>query len=128
MISNELDLQNSIAFILQNYTRYQMSIRDNIQVGCVKQSISDEEMYRILSMVGLDEVVKKLPQKLDTMLGELEKGVDFSQGQWQRLAVARLLANKEANIWILDEPTAYLDPFSEIEIYNLVRELGKTKR
>lgn len=120
-------LQNSIAFILQNYTQYQMSIRDNIQAGCIKQRMSDEEMYRILSLVGLEEVVRKLPQKLDTMLGELEKGVDLSQGQWQRLAVARLLANKEANIWILDEPTAYLDPFSEIEIYNLVSELGKDK-
>ena len=120
-------LQNSIAFILQNFAQYQMSIRDNIQIGCVKQKLSDQEMYRILGLVGLEKVVRRLPNKLDTMLGELEEGVDFSQGQWQRLAVARLLANKEADIWILDEPTAYLDPFSEIEIYDLVVKLGKEK-
>jgi len=120
-------LQNSIAFILQDFTQYQISIRENIQAGCAAQTMSEQELYRILKLVGLDEVVRELPQKLDTMLGELERGVDFSKGQWQRLAVARLLAKKDAKIWILDEPTAYLDPFSEIEIYNLVSELGKDK-
>ena len=69
-------------------------------------------------------MVSKLPQGIDTMLGQLQEGMDLSKGQWQRIAIARLLANPEAKIWVLDEPTAYLDPISEIEIYDLIYELA----
>ena len=58
------------------------------------------------------------------MLGQLGDGIDLSKGQWQRIAIARLLANPAAELWILDEPTAYLDPMTEIEIYRLIQELS----
>ena len=49
---------------------------------------------------------------VDTQIGQLNNGTGLSKGQWQKLAVCRLLADEEATIWILDEPTAYLDPVS----------------
>ena len=50
--------------------------------------------------------------------------MELSKGQWQRLAIARLLANEEAEIWILDEPTAFLDPLAELELYKLIFSLA----
>ena len=58
------------------------------------------------------------------MLGQMQDGVELSKGQWQRLAIARLLANDDAKIWILDEPTAYLDPIAEVEVYNKIWQLS----
>ena len=51
----------------------------------------------------------------------------MSKGQWQRLAIARLLAQKDANVWILDEPTAYLDPIAEIEMYQYIFSLAEDR-
>ncbi|MBQ6677778.1 MAG: ATP-binding cassette domain-containing protein, partial [Clostridia bacterium] len=52
-----------------------------------------------------------------------EDGVELSKGQYQRLAIARLLANEDSNVWILDEPTAFLDPIAEIETYRHIFDL-----
>ncbi|MDD5901678.1 MAG: ABC transporter ATP-binding protein [Lachnospiraceae bacterium] len=121
-------VQNTIgrcAAILQDFPSYAMTVRENIELGGAK--LSDEEMYDILKKVELYEKVKSLPKGLDTELGQLTNGVELSKGQYQRLAMAKLLADKEANIWILDEPTAFLDPMAEIEMYKSILELGKEK-
>ena len=78
----------------------------------------------MLAQVGLKEIVLAFENGIDTPLGQLENGIELSKGQWQRLAIARLLANPEIKTWILDEPTAYLDPIAEIEIYNMIYELA----
>lgn len=117
-------LQHLSSCILQDFAQYQMTIRENIEIGCEGNLFTDEEIWYLLQQVGLKELVKKLPKGIDTMLGQLEEGTDLSKGQWQRLAVARLLANSQAKIWILDEPTAYLDPISEIEVYELIYRLA----
>lgn len=116
--------QQLTSCILQDFAQYQMTIRENIQLGYIEKHFTDEEIWELLDKVGLKEMVQKLPQGINTMLGQLEEGVDLSKGQWQRLAIARLLTNPHAKIWILDEPTAYLDPLAEIEIYNLIYELA----
>ena len=82
------------------------------------------EIWELLKTVGLKEKVEGLERGLDTRLGQLDDQGDFSRGQWQRIAIARLLAKKEAGIWILDEPTAYLDPLSEIEVYRMIYRLA----
>ena len=64
---------------------------------------------------------------VDTQIGQLNNGTGLSKGQWQKLAVCRLLADEEATIWILDEPTAYLDPISEIEFYTLINNFAGDK-
>ncbi len=117
-------LKNSVSCIQQNFARYQMTIRENIQVGAADRELGETEIYDILDRVGLKEAVSAMPDGLETSLGQLEEGRELSSGQWQRLAVARLLANKSAGFWILDEPTAYLDPLAEIEIYRLIQEVA----
>ena len=116
-------LRNSTAVILQDFAEYQVTIRENIELGDINRTFSDEEIYDILKKVRLYDDVMKLPDKIDTMLGQINEGTELSKGQWQRLAVARLLAKKNAKIWILDEPTAYLDPMAEIEMYNFIYSL-----
>lgn len=93
-------------------------------MGDPGRKLTDEEIWELLDTVGLREKVAGLEQGLDTRLGQLDGQGDFSKGQWQRIAIARLLAKKDAGIWILDEPTAYLDPLSEIEVYNMIYRLA----
>lgn len=119
-----INLRNSISCILQDFAQYQMTIRENIEAGYAGCRLSDEEILSILDKVGLKEVVLKLEKGIDSRLGQLDEGLELSKGQWQRLAIARLLANPNATIWILDEPTAYLDPISEIEIYDLIYRIS----
>ncbi len=117
-------LRRNTSCILQDFCQYQLTVRENIEVGNQGKPIPDEKHEELLRKVGLYDEVMDLPQGLDTHLGQLFEGVELSKGQWQRLAIARLLANEEARIWILDEPTAYLDPISEIEIYKLIYSLS----
>ena len=117
----------SVACVFQNFAQYQMSIYDNIACGDVTHMFTEKEIWDLLLKVGIDGFVRSLPNGIHTVLGQLEGGTELSKGQWQRLAIARLLAKKDAQIWILDEPTAYLDPMSEIEIYELIYRLSENK-
>jgi len=110
--------------IMQEFGQYQMSIKENVEIGVGGRELSDEFVCRILDQVGLMEKIQNFPNGIYTKLGEINNGTELSKGQWQRLAIARLLADKEAAIWILDEPTAYLDPISEIEMYKLIFQLA----
>lgn len=109
---------------MQDFVQYQMTIRNNIEIGDIEKRFTDDEIWEIIDKVGLRETVSAFEKGIDTPLGQLENGIELSKGQWQRLAVARLLANPKKMLWILDEPTAYLDPLSEIEIYNLIYDLA----
>lgn len=117
-------LRSSVSCILQDFAQYQMTIRENIEVGNQNHKFTDEEIWDLLEKVGLRERIENLSEGINTELGQLQKGIELSKGQWQRLAIARLLANPETTLWILDEPTAYLDPISEIEIYDMIYELA----
>ncbi|MDD6769494.1 ABC transporter ATP-binding protein [Inconstantimicrobium porci] len=120
-------LKNNVSCIFQNFAQYQMTIKENIESGCPGRDFSDKEILDILDKVGLKEKILSLPQGINTNMGQLDDGVELSKGQWQRLAISRLLADKEADIWVLDEPTAYLDPISEINIYDMIYKLAEDK-
>lgn len=122
-----LDLGKSVTCIIQDFAQYQMTIRENIEMGDVDKSFTDDEIIDLLEKVGLKEYVMSLARGIDTPLGQLDKGTELSKGQWQRLAIARLLANRKTTIWILDEPTAYLDPMSEIDLYHLIYQLSGSR-
>lgn len=122
-----LDLGKSVTCIIQDFAQYEMTIRENIEMGDVAKSFTDDEIIDLLEKVGLKEYVMSLAKGIDTPLGQLDKGTELSKGQWQRLAIARLLANQKTTIWILDEPTAYLDPMSEIDLYNLIYQLSDSR-
>lgn len=124
---NPINLRKSISCILQDFAQYQMTIKENIQAGYCEHDFTDDEIISLLHKVGLKDVILKFEKGIHTLLGQIGSGIELSKGQWQRLAIARLLANPNATIWILDEPTAYLDPLSEIEIYDLIYELSGNK-
>ena len=112
------------AAVLQDFIEYELTIRENIELGCGGQELPYERIGEILRQVNLYEYVMGLEQGFDTKLGQLDNGIELSKGQWQRLAVGRLLANEKADLWILDEPAAYLDPLAEIDVYKLIFSLA----
>ncbi len=124
---NAVDLSGSVSCILQDFAQYQMTVKENIEVGNPLRQFDDDEILAILDKVGLKEIVLSNKDGVHTRLGQLDKGVELSKGQWQRLAIARLLAKEDATVWVLDEPTAYLDPLSEIEIYNMIYRLAENR-
>ena len=123
----KIDLSKSASCILQDFAQYQMTVKENIEAGFAGKHFTDDEIIEILDKVGLKEIVLAFEKGINTPLGQLENGIELSKGQWQRLAIARLIANPETTMWILDEPTAYLDPIAEIEIYNMIYELAEDR-
>lgn len=113
--------------VLQDFGQYQMTVKENIEVGCGGKELSEEAVCDILKKVELHDFILSKPDGIYTRLGQLEEGIELSKGQWQRLAVGRLLARPEANVWILDEPTAYLDPLAEITMYKTIFDLSGDK-
>jgi ATP-binding cassette subfamily B protein len=116
-----------ITAILQNFGQYQMTVKENIEIGCGGNSLADEKIFDILKKVELYDFIMSKPDGIYTKLGQLEEGIELSKGQWQRMAIGRLLANEKALIWILDEPTAYLDPIAEIDLYKFIFNIAKDR-
>jgi ATP-binding cassette subfamily B protein len=118
---------NQCIAILQDFIQYQTTIKENIEIGCGGDNLSESQVYDILKKVDLYDFIMGLPNGIYTQLGQLNDGIELSKGQWQRLAICRLLANDKSNVWILDEPTAYLDPISEVKLYEMVFKLAGEK-
>jgi len=121
----EINTENIITTaIFQNFGHYQLTVKENVEIGCSGKILSDDRVVEILKQVGLYDCISQRPDGIYTNLGQLDNGTDLSKGQWQRLAIARLLAKEDSNVWILDEPTAYLDPLAEIELYNFIFDIA----
>jgi len=90
---------------------------NNIAIGNVNDMGNDEKVKNAASLIGLHEVADQLPGKYKTPITKTDgNGVDLSNGEWQKIAIARLMVSP-APLKILDEPTASLDPISESHIY-----------
>lgn len=115
-----------ISVLFQDFTSYAISMKDNIVIGR-NMIYKEEEMKRIISQVGLEQLVDELHNQMETSLGKLKKdSVDLSGGQWQRIAISRLLYS-EAKIIILDEPTASLDPIAESQVYEMFHRVSNNR-
>ncbi|WP_292764678.1 ABC transporter ATP-binding protein [Nostoc sp. NOS(2021)] len=121
------DLRSRIDVVMQDYARFPTTVRENVAFGDLAKMQDDEAIASVIGEAGLVGVIEKLDHGLETLLGkQLEGGIDLSGGQWQRLAIARaLLRLSPAELVILDEPTANLDPKTEHEIYNILHSLAK---
>ena len=116
-------LHAEIGVIFQDFMRYEMTARENIAVGRVEVNHSAEEIDYAAEKSLASGVVRKLPGGYDQMLGRrFVGGVDLSGGEWQRMALARAYL-RDAQLLILDEPTASLDARSEFEVFERFAEL-----
>jgi ATP-binding cassette subfamily B protein len=120
------DLHSQIGVIFQDFMRYEMTARENIVVGRVE--LAQDEAVRLAAQKSLaDGVIEKLPGGYDQLLGRrFEGGVDLSGGEWQKIALARAYF-RDAQLVILDEPTASLDARSEYEVFQRFAELTEGK-
>jgi len=117
------DLHTEIGVIFQDFMRYEMTARENIEVGRIETKHTDEEIEYAASRSMASEVVARLGGGYRQMLGRrFEGGVDLSGGEWQKLALARAYL-RDAQLLILDEPTASLDARSEFEVFARFAEL-----
>jgi len=121
------DYASNIAVIFQDFMRYDMTAWENIAVGQIgaRENLAQVELAARKSLA--EGVIKKLPNGYDQMLGRrFETGVDLSGGEWQKVALARAYL-RDAQILVLDEPTAALDARSEHEVFERFAELTKGK-
>ncbi|WP_409484309.1 ATP-binding cassette domain-containing protein [Arsenicicoccus dermatophilus] len=101
-----------IGILSQEYGRYELTVRDTLLLGTPREDVGDDELWRSLELVGLDALVRGWEQGLDSRLGAQFDGQGLSGGQWQRLALARLVL-RDSPIWFLDEPTSQVDAQTE---------------
>ncbi len=118
------DLRSNTGVIFQDFVRYHLTAAENIGVGRI-EALGDLPRIRDAARRGMaDEVIAGLPLGYDQLIGRRFKtGVDLSGGQWQKLAIARAYM-RDAQVMILDEPTAALDARSEFEVFQRFKELS----
>jgi ATP-binding cassette, subfamily B, bacterial len=121
------DLRANIGVIFQDFVRYHLSAGENIGVGQI-DAMDDAARVRESARRALaDEVIDDLPQGYDQLIGRRFKtGVDLSGGQWQKIAIARAYM-RDAQVMILDEPTAALDARSEFGVFQRFKELSSDR-
>ena len=112
------DLKDAMAVVFQSSHHYPASLKENLDFkGDLK---IDEDLAEAM---GIDEIISSLPKGIDTDLSAISKdAVSMSGGQWQRLGIMRAL-NRDASLYILDEPNALLDPISEAKMYGKYLEI-----
>ena len=118
------ELRANIGVIFQDYVRYYFTASDNIAVGHIEARDDEERISDAARRSVADAVIARLPKGYAQMLGKLFKeGVDLSGGEWQKIAIARAYM-RDAQLLILDEPTAALDARSEFEVFQRFKELS----
>jgi len=116
------ELRNRIGVLFQDYANYELTVRENVTMGRPNAEVLDDRVLESLRDARSEWLVKKMPNGLDSKVGRLfEGGHDLSGGEWQRLALARIMY-RDADIWILDEPTSSLDPEAEAAIFAELKE------
>ena len=120
-------LRASIGVIFQDFVRYHLSAADNIAVGRIEARDDRSRIVASAERSMADEFIRKLPGGYDQVLGKrFRTGVDLSGGEWQKIAIARAYM-RDAQVLILDEPTAALDARAEYEVFKRFKEMSQGK-
>jgi ATP-binding cassette, subfamily B, bacterial len=121
------ELHKEIGIIFQDFVRYDMTARMNIGVGRIDAVDSDEALWIAAKKSRVDRLLNRIPGGLNQMLGRrFDGGFDLSGGEWQKFALARAYL-REAQVLILDEPTAALDAVAESEVFARFADLSRGK-
>lgn len=121
------ELRRNIGVIFQDFSRYNLSVRDNIGFGDLRERENMPRIEKAALDSGANSVVLKLEKQYEAILGKMfSDGVELSGGQWQKIGIARAFMSS-AQILILDEPTAALDALAEYELFQKFRDLTKDK-
>jgi ATP-binding cassette subfamily B protein len=118
-------LRRRIGVVFQDYNQYQLNVRDNVGLGSVDHRDDEPRIHRAVDRGGAEEVIAGLTAGLETQLGRWFKdGVELSGGQWQKIALSRAFMREEADILVLDEPTAALDAEAEHAVFERFKSLA----
>jgi ATP-binding cassette, subfamily B, bacterial len=121
------DLWKEIGVIFQDFVHYEMTASENIGVGRIEEADNSFRIRAAAMKTFAEKVIQKLPKGYDQLLGKrFEGGVDLSGGEWQKIALARAYL-RDAQLLILDEPTAALDARAEHEVFQRFSELTQGK-
>jgi ATP-binding cassette subfamily B protein len=122
---DQRELRARIGVIFQDFNEYQLALRENVAFGSVDHLDDELRVGRAVDQGGAKELVATLSAGLETQLGRwFAGGVELSGGQWQKVALARAFMREEADILILDEPTAALDAEAEHAVFQRFRALA----
>ena len=121
-------LRQRIGVIFQDFGRYQFLVGENIGAGDMSH-FEDRQRWKEAAVKGMaHDFIDKLPQRYDTQLGKWFKGGrELSGGQWQKIALARAFMRSQADLLVLDEPTATMDAAAEATIFEHFRDLSRGK-
>jgi len=123
---NELLARFGVVF--QDFNQYQLKLRENVGVGSVEHLEEVPRIERAVAQGGADALVAGMGKGIETPLGRwFQDGVELSGGQWQKVALARGFMREQADILVLDEPTAALDAEAEHAVFDRFRELSRGK-
>jgi ATP-binding cassette subfamily B protein len=122
-----VSVRRHVAAAFQDFVRYELSARHNIGLGDTERMDDEAAIRAVAASVRADGPLSRLPAGYDTRLSRAyEDGADLSVGEWQRVALARAFFRR-APLLVLDEPTASLDPHSERELFESMRELQQDR-
>jgi ATP-binding cassette, subfamily B, bacterial len=124
------ELRRQFAVMFQDYATYQLTVGENIGVGDVERLDDDAAVARAADRAGAERVIQNLPEGFATPLGKwFERGQQLSGGEWQKIALARAFMRDaaDAQILILDEPTAALDARAEHDLFARLRNLTRDR-
>ena len=120
-------LRNAMNVVFQDFHRFELSVAENIGIGLHDVPLDGgdlpeellNEIQRAAMTAGIADLIDRLPGRYKTPLGVTRAGgVDLSGGEWQRIALSRAFVRRNAALWVLDEPTAALDPAAEADLYS----------
>ncbi len=119
--------RQQIAGVFQDFGHYALTLGENIALGNLAALECPDILKYAVEKADIAKLVEHFPAKEDTPLGKQFGGTELSGGQWQKLALARAFVRQQAQLLLLDEPTAALDPRSEYDLYLRFMELAEGK-
>jgi ATP-binding cassette subfamily B protein len=123
---DETELYERFGVLFQDFNQYQFRVRENVGFGSVPHMGDEARIVRAIEQGGAAELVSGLASGIESPLGRwFQDGVELSGGQWQKIGLARAFMREQADILILDEPTAALDARAEHAVFERFRQLTR---